>query len=86
MGKLLRERGIHYFVSHNETKANYAERVIKTTKQKLLLYVMNKQGHRYMGVLQNIEIMTRYIGLTLKRPPRPLNLEGTRSIGSRILW
>ncbi|WP_230210114.1 transposase family protein, partial [Solemya velum gill symbiont] len=54
VGKLLRERGIHHIVSHNETKANYAERVIKTIKQKLLRYVMKKQSYRYVDVLQDV--------------------------------
>ncbi|OOY36398.1 hypothetical protein BOV89_12795, partial [Solemya velum gill symbiont] len=32
---------------------NYAERVIKTIKQKLLRYVMKKQSYRYVDVLQD---------------------------------
>ncbi|OOZ42596.1 hypothetical protein BOW37_12815 [Solemya velum gill symbiont] len=41
--KLLRKRGIEHIVSHNKTKANYAERVIKTIKQKLLRYDMKNK-------------------------------------------
>ncbi|WP_144077466.1 integrase catalytic domain-containing protein [Solemya velum gill symbiont] len=34
VGKLLRERGIHHIVSHNETKANYAERIHRTLSKR----------------------------------------------------
>ena len=34
--KFFKQRGIHYFTTQNETKANYAERAIKTIKNSIL--------------------------------------------------
>ncbi|OOZ07626.1 hypothetical protein BOW31_12870 [Solemya velum gill symbiont] len=72
--KLLRERGIQHIVSHNETKANYAERVIKTIKQKLLRYVMKKQSYRYVDVLQDtVKSYNDTIHRSLRDTPNAIN-------------
>jgi hypothetical protein len=45
--------GIHHFVTQNEPKANYAERVIKTIKSKIYRYFTFKQTYKYVDQLQN---------------------------------
>ena len=50
----LNNQGIHHFRTFNETKANFAERVIKTLKSKLYRYVVANNTLRYTDVLQDV--------------------------------
>ena len=51
----LKSQNVHHFYGLNtETKANYAERLIKTLKHKLFRYMMKNRMQRYIGVLQDI--------------------------------
>jgi transposase InsO family protein len=52
--KYLKERDVRYFTAYNETKANYAERVIKTLKHKIFRYILKNQSYRYKDVLQDL--------------------------------
>ena len=52
--KLLNAEGIHAYTTKNETKANYAERVIKTMKGLLYRYFLHRQTYHYVDVLQNL--------------------------------
>jgi transposase InsO family protein len=45
--KLLSDKGIYHFTTQNETKANYAERVIRTMKNLVYRYIMHKQILHY---------------------------------------
>jgi hypothetical protein len=54
VGVYLKSVEVHFFVAQNETKANYAERCIKTIKHKLFRYILKKQSYRYVDVLQNV--------------------------------
>ena len=48
VNKYLRDQNIHHFYALNtETKANYAERLIKTLKHKLFRYMMKHRTQRY---------------------------------------
>ena len=40
-------------MTQNETKANYAERVIKTLKHKLFRYLLKNRTERYIDVLKD---------------------------------
>jgi hypothetical protein len=51
---LLRDRGIHYFVSRNDTKCAVVERVNRTLKSRLFRYLTHKQTNRYIDVLQQL--------------------------------
>jgi transposase InsO family protein len=51
---LLRERGISYFVSTNETKCAVVERVNRTLKSRLFRYLTHKQTNRYINVLSQL--------------------------------
>jgi transposase InsO family protein len=46
-----KENGIEHFVTQNEVKANYAERVIKTLKSRIMRYFTLKQTHKWINVL-----------------------------------
>ena len=59
VNKYLEQMGIHHFYAQNtETKANYAERFIKTLKHKIFRYILKKRNQRYVDVLQ--ELVTSY--------------------------
>ena len=47
----LKENEIDHFVTQNETKANYAERVIKTLKSNISRYFTHHQSHEWTDVL-----------------------------------
>ena len=50
----VRGKNIVHFVTHNEKQANYVERFIKTLKSQLSKYMIEKNTHRYIDVLQKI--------------------------------
>ena len=52
--RFLASVNVHTFVTHNEPKANYAERAIKTIKTKLTRYMMHRQTNRYIDILQQV--------------------------------
>jgi len=52
--KFFREQKIQHFVTWNEIKANYAERVIQTLKKKIFRYLTLKRTRTYINVLQDI--------------------------------
>ena len=67
--QLLQEHDVHYFTTFSEKKANYAERMIKTLKQKLFKYMYDKQTYRYIDDLQDLvtsynETVHRSIGMS----------------------
>ena len=52
--RFLTKQNIKVFYSQNsKIKSNYAERVIRTLKEKIYGYFMEKQTYRYIDVLQN---------------------------------
>ena len=54
VSKLMKAEGIYAFTTKNETKANYAERVIKTIKTLLYRYFLHRQTYHYVDVLPQI--------------------------------
>ena len=52
--KLLKDEHIEHIVTLNETKANYAERAIKTIKMKLSKYMYNGQTRKWVKVLDDV--------------------------------
>lgn len=65
--KILKDENINAFVTKNETKANYAERVIRTLKGLTYRYFLHNQTYVYQDVLQ--KLVNNYN----KRPHRSLN-------------
>ena len=55
VNKYLKGENIHHFYALNtETKANYAERLIKTLKHKIFRYMLKKRTQRYVDILQDV--------------------------------
>ena len=73
----LQKLEIHHFVSQNtETKANYAERFIKTIKHKIFRYLMKQRTQRYVDVLDDIiSSYSHTVHQSLGRPPASVNKE-----------
>lgn len=51
---LLAKHGVKQFQTQNETKANYAERVIRTIKDIMYRYFVKRKTYRYIDVLSDI--------------------------------
>ena len=51
---VLSEAGVKHFTTKNETKANYAERVIRTLKGLVYRYCVHNQTYKYDAVLQDL--------------------------------
>lgn len=62
----LQKQGITVIYTQNETKANYAERVIRTMKNLMYRYFMKERTYRYVNVLQDL------VNSYNKRPHRSL--------------
>ena len=74
MQTYLKEEGIVHFVSQNEVKANYAERVIKTLKMRIMRYFSMKQTHKWTGVLGDItDSYNRTYHRTISMSPSTVN-------------
>lgn len=52
--KLMKAEGINAYTTRNETKANYAERVIKTMKGLVYRYFLHNQTHVYVDILSKL--------------------------------
>ncbi len=52
--KFLKSENIDHFVTQNEVKANYCERLLKTLKNKIARYMSKKQSHRWVDILPAI--------------------------------
>ena len=50
----LKREGINVIYTQNETKANYAERVIRTMKNLMYRYFMKNKTYRFLNVLQDL--------------------------------
>ena len=49
-----KSRKITHFVTQNETKANFAERVIKSIKKRIARYMSFQQTHRWIDILDDV--------------------------------
>jgi len=56
--KYTKNKGITHYVTYNQQKANYAERVIRTLKATMYKYFDHMQSHRYLDILQTL--VSRY--------------------------
>ena len=50
----MKKHGIQAYTTKNETKANFAERVIRTLKVLMYRYFSQKQTYKYMDILQDL--------------------------------
>ena len=54
VSEYLTDREIYQQISRSDTKANYAERVIRTLKKKIYRYLYHSKTHKYIDVLQDL--------------------------------
>ncbi|KAK3105391.1 hypothetical protein FSP39_024116 [Pinctada imbricata] len=83
LAEFFKTHGIHHSVTQNETKANYAERVIRTIKVLFYRYFTHNRTYRYKDVLQ--DIVRNYN----RRPHRSLNglsPSDVNTINEAMLW
>ena len=52
--RLLNENKIKHLYTYYETKANYAERVIETIKNKIMKYLSEKETLRWIDILSDL--------------------------------
>ena len=52
--RLLNQNNIKHLYTYYETKANYAERVIKTIKNKIMKYLSEKETLRWVDILPDV--------------------------------
>ena len=52
--QFLKKEGIHAYTTKNETKANFAERVIRTLKGMMYRYFLHRQTYQYTDILQDL--------------------------------
>ena len=72
--KFLKGKKVNHFVTQNETKANYAERVIKTIKSKISRYFTHKQTHKWIDVLSSFtNSYNRTYHRTIKLSPEKIS-------------
>lgn len=74
--RLLKSRGVKYFVTRNIVKASYAERAIKTIKGRIVRYMTRHQTHRWVDQLANITSgYNNTYHRSIKRTPRSAKAE-----------
>ena len=77
----LKNEGIHHYTTHNETQANYAERVIKTIKSKIYRYLIKNNTQRHIDVLEALgESYNKTKHRMLGRPPIEVNKENESEV------
>ena len=52
--QFLKKKGIHAYATKNETKAHFAERVIRTLKEMMYRYFLHRQAYQYIDILQDL--------------------------------
>ena len=79
---LLNENKIKHLYTYYETKANYAERVIKTIKNKIMKYLSDKETLRWIDILFDLTYgYNNFIHRSIKLSP-----EDAKSRNQYLLW
>ena len=74
LSSYFKKEKVHHFVTQNIPKANYAERVIKTLKSKIIRYFTDKQTHEWIDLLQDFtESYNNTYHRSIKRTPNQVN-------------
>ena len=71
---------IHHFVTYNEVKANYVERLNHTLKLRISRYFSHKQTHKRIDVLTDITHSYNKFHRSIKRAPQSVNKENVNDI------
>ena len=81
MQETFKKHGVEHFLSNNEVKANYAERVIRTLKLRLKRYETWKQTHKWKDVMKEItESYNNTYHRTIQRTPNSVTKENQADV------
>jgi len=81
VSKVTHDAKVKHFVTQNEVKANYAERLIRTLKMKMNRYFTKKQTHRWVDILNDItDSYNHTYHRTIKRTPISVNHENESEV------
>lgn len=76
-----KKHGVEHFLTNNEVKANYAERVIRTLKLRLKRYETWKQTHKWKDVMKDItHSYNNTYHRTIKRTPSSVTKENQADV------
>ena len=79
--KFLKEKGIHFFTSNNETKAAVVERFNRTLKNRMWKYFSANNTRRYIDVLpQLLESYNHTWHRSIKRTPAEVNEDNAQDV------
>ena len=83
----VRGKNIVHFVTHNEKKANYVERFIKTLKSRLSKYMIEKNTCRYIDVLQKIVTSYNHTWHSgIRSEPVNVNKQNEKQLWWQMYW
>ena len=85
--KIFLKYNVHHFVTQNEPKANFSERVIKTLKSKIFRYFTQKQTYNFIKILPEMaksynKTYHRSIGMT----PSDVDDENETALWWKLYW
>ena len=76
-----KKHGVEHFLTNNEVKANYAERVIRTLKLRLKRYETWKQTHKWKDVMKDItQSYNNTFHRTIKTTPSSVTKENQADV------
>ena len=85
--KLMKDRSIVHFVTHNEKQANYVERFIKTLKSRISRYMIEKNTQRYIDVLQKIVTSYNHTWHSgIRSEPVNVNKQNEKQLWWQMYW
>ena len=83
----LKADGIEHFSSHNELKANIAERAIKTIKMKIQQYLTYKQTFKYIDHLQDFaDAYNESVHRSIDMAPEDVTEENAAKVWKKLYW
>ena len=83
----VKRKNIVHFVTHNEKQANYVEHFIKTLKSRLNRYMIEKNTHRYIDVLQKIVTSYNHSWHSgIRSEPVNVNKQNEKQLWWQMYW
>ena len=85
--RLMDEKEIVHFVTHNEKQANYVERFIKTLKSRISRYMIEKNTRKYIDVLQKIVTSYNHTWHSgIRSEPVNVNKQNEKQLWWQMYW
>jgi hypothetical protein len=79
--QMFREHGVDHFLTNNEVKANYAERLIRTLKLRLNRYSTHKQTRKWKEIIGDItSSYNNTYHRTIKRKPSSVTVDNQAEV------